>query len=203
MAGAPRRHRRAGPDKAGPGARGVACPDLAQLEITRSHGGAAVSNPRSARCFKPGHRSPRVRVVRIGLDRIISIYDPENVASGHVMEKLGMRRWRRTTEVPVTIGPAPAGGFPLRPLSCPWTRTPARKKRKATMAHRAVIPHAAPKRHHATPEAARTTTANTAVPVSWTLFLVRTTVAANSATDPTRGAYDHWLGHGSAVGVTE
>jgi RimJ/RimL family protein N-acetyltransferase len=35
---------------------------------------------------------------RIGLDRIISIYDPENVASGRVMEKLGMRPWRRTTD---------------------------------------------------------------------------------------------------------
>lgn len=35
---------------------------------------------------------------RVGLDRVISIYDPENVASGRVMAKLGMRPWRRTTD---------------------------------------------------------------------------------------------------------
>jgi RimJ/RimL family protein N-acetyltransferase len=35
---------------------------------------------------------------RTGLDRIISIYDPKNVASGRVMEKLGMRPWRRATD---------------------------------------------------------------------------------------------------------
>ncbi len=32
-----------------------------------------------------------------GLERIVSIYEPENAASGRVMEKLGFRPWRRTT----------------------------------------------------------------------------------------------------------
>jgi RimJ/RimL family protein N-acetyltransferase len=32
-----------------------------------------------------------------GLDRIVSIYEPENVASGRVMEHLGFTRWRTTT----------------------------------------------------------------------------------------------------------
>jgi RimJ/RimL family protein N-acetyltransferase len=31
---------------------------------------------------------------RLGLDRIIARYNADNVASGRVMEKLGMRRWR-------------------------------------------------------------------------------------------------------------
>jgi RimJ/RimL family protein N-acetyltransferase len=39
-----------------------------------------------------------VRLDRIGLDRVISVYDPENIASGRVMEKQGMRPWRRTTD---------------------------------------------------------------------------------------------------------
>ena len=33
----------------------------------------------------------------IGLDRIVSIYEPENVASGRVMSKLGMTLERETT----------------------------------------------------------------------------------------------------------
>jgi RimJ/RimL family protein N-acetyltransferase len=33
---------------------------------------------------------------RLGLDRVIGIYFPENVSSGRVMEKLGMRRERDT-----------------------------------------------------------------------------------------------------------
>ncbi len=32
-----------------------------------------------------------------GLDRIVSIYEPENVASGRVMERLGFTHWRTTT----------------------------------------------------------------------------------------------------------
>ena len=32
-----------------------------------------------------------------GLERIVSIYEPENVASGRVMERLGFSPWRRTT----------------------------------------------------------------------------------------------------------
>jgi RimJ/RimL family protein N-acetyltransferase len=32
-----------------------------------------------------------------GLDRIVSIYEPENVASGRVMEHLGFTHWRTTT----------------------------------------------------------------------------------------------------------
>jgi RimJ/RimL family protein N-acetyltransferase len=35
---------------------------------------------------------------RIGLDLIISIYYPRNAASGRVMQKLGMRPWRRTID---------------------------------------------------------------------------------------------------------
>jgi RimJ/RimL family protein N-acetyltransferase len=34
----------------------------------------------------------------LGLDRIISIFDPDNVASGRVMEKLGMRSCLTTTD---------------------------------------------------------------------------------------------------------
>jgi RimJ/RimL family protein N-acetyltransferase len=34
----------------------------------------------------------------LGLDRIISIFTPENVASGRVMARLGMRHWLRTTD---------------------------------------------------------------------------------------------------------
>ncbi len=32
-----------------------------------------------------------------GLERIVSIYEPENVASGRVMERLGFEPWLRTT----------------------------------------------------------------------------------------------------------
>jgi len=32
-----------------------------------------------------------------GLDRIVSIYEPENVASGRVMDHLGFEHWRTTT----------------------------------------------------------------------------------------------------------
>jgi RimJ/RimL family protein N-acetyltransferase len=32
-----------------------------------------------------------------GLERIVSIYEPENVASGRVMERLGFSPWRTTT----------------------------------------------------------------------------------------------------------
>ena len=32
-----------------------------------------------------------------GLERIVSIYEPENVASGRVMEKLGFTHWRTTS----------------------------------------------------------------------------------------------------------
>jgi RimJ/RimL family protein N-acetyltransferase len=32
-----------------------------------------------------------------GLERIVSIYEPENVASGRVMENLGFSPWRTTT----------------------------------------------------------------------------------------------------------
>jgi RimJ/RimL family protein N-acetyltransferase len=32
-----------------------------------------------------------------GLERIVSIYEPENLASGRVMEHLGFTRWRHTT----------------------------------------------------------------------------------------------------------
>ena len=45
-----------------------------------------------------GRASLKYGFDRIGLDRIISIYDPENVASGRVMEKLGMRPWLRMTD---------------------------------------------------------------------------------------------------------
>jgi RimJ/RimL family protein N-acetyltransferase len=31
---------------------------------------------------------------RVGLDRIVGRYDPQNVASGRIMEKLGMRHER-------------------------------------------------------------------------------------------------------------
>lgn len=34
----------------------------------------------------------------VGLDRIISIFEPDNVASGRVMAKLGMHEWRVTTD---------------------------------------------------------------------------------------------------------
>lgn len=34
----------------------------------------------------------------LGLDRIIGIFMPENVASGRVMDKLGLREWRTTSD---------------------------------------------------------------------------------------------------------
>lgn len=42
----------------------------------------------------------------LGLDEVVSIYEPENVASGRVMERLGMRRFMDTTH--------PSLGVPLR-----------------------------------------------------------------------------------------
>ena len=35
-----------------------------------------------------------------GLDRIVSIYEPANVASGRVMERLGFTHWRTTRGTP-------------------------------------------------------------------------------------------------------
>jgi RimJ/RimL family protein N-acetyltransferase len=35
-----------------------------------------------------------------GLDRLVSIYEPENVASGRVMEHLGFSHWRTTSSTP-------------------------------------------------------------------------------------------------------
>ncbi|MDQ6948173.1 MAG: GNAT family N-acetyltransferase [Actinomycetota bacterium] len=45
-----------------------------------------------------GRASVEYGLDRVGLDRIIGIYDPRNGASGRVMEKLGMRPWLRTTD---------------------------------------------------------------------------------------------------------
>ena len=42
----------------------------------------------------------------LGLDEVVSIYEPENVASGRVMERLGMKPYRETTH--------PSLGVPLR-----------------------------------------------------------------------------------------
>lgn len=39
----------------------------------------------------------------LGLDRIISICQPENTASVRVMQKLGMRHWRQTTHPNVGV----------------------------------------------------------------------------------------------------
>jgi len=35
-----------------------------------------------------------------GLDRLVSIYEPENVASGRVMAHLGFTHWRTTSSTP-------------------------------------------------------------------------------------------------------
>lgn len=43
---------------------------------------------------------------RLGLTEVVSIYEPENVASGRVMERLGMSRWLDTRH--------PTLGVPLR-----------------------------------------------------------------------------------------
>jgi RimJ/RimL family protein N-acetyltransferase len=42
----------------------------------------------------------------LGLDEVVSIYEPGNVASGRVMERLGMKPWKATTH--------PTLGVPLR-----------------------------------------------------------------------------------------
>ncbi len=44
--------------------------------------------------------------IELGFDEVVAIYEPENVASGRVMEKLGMRFDRDTVD--------PARGIPLR-----------------------------------------------------------------------------------------
>lgn len=45
-----------------------------------------------------GRASLRHGFETVGLDRIISIFTPDNVASGRVMEKLGMHDWLKTTD---------------------------------------------------------------------------------------------------------
>jgi RimJ/RimL family protein N-acetyltransferase len=45
----------------------------------------------------------------LGLDRIVSVYEPENVKSGRVMERLGLRFDRDTTH--------PASGVPVRVMA--------------------------------------------------------------------------------------
>lgn len=52
-----------------------------------------------------GRASLRHGFETLALDRIISIFVPDNVASGRVMEKLGMRDWHTTTD--------PFSGLPL------------------------------------------------------------------------------------------
>jgi RimJ/RimL family protein N-acetyltransferase len=57
----------------------------------------------------------------VGLDEIVSIYEPENVASGRVMEHIGMRHDRNTTH--------PALGIDLRVykiLKADWQIQPDR-----------------------------------------------------------------------------
>jgi RimJ/RimL family protein N-acetyltransferase len=45
-----------------------------------------------------GRASLRYGFETLGLDRIISIFTPENPAAGRVMEKLGMHDWLTTTD---------------------------------------------------------------------------------------------------------
>jgi RimJ/RimL family protein N-acetyltransferase len=45
----------------------------------------------------------------LGLDRIVSVYEPENVKSGRVMERLGLTFDRDTTH--------PASGVPVRVMA--------------------------------------------------------------------------------------
>jgi len=60
----------------------------------------------------------------LGVDEIVSIYEPENVASGRVMQRIGMRRDRDhapdARRRPARVqAPAHAVGR-LRPLTAPW-----------------------------------------------------------------------------------